>query len=71
MIGANAIEETEVMGRMAMFTISADGSSTVTAWVEDVKETHQKQVHKQYQKIQKHQQQYHFQLQVMIKRQYQ
>ena len=34
-IGANAIEETEVMGRMAMFTISADGSSTVTAWVED------------------------------------
>ncbi len=33
--GANEIEETEVMGRMAMFTISADGSSTVTAWVED------------------------------------
>ncbi len=36
--GANEIEETEVMGRMAMFTIEQDGTSTITAWVEDDEE---------------------------------
>ena len=33
--GTNAISETDVEGRTATFTITQDGSSTVTAWVED------------------------------------
>ena len=33
--GANPISETEVEGRIATFEVTLDGTSTITAWVED------------------------------------